>query len=720
MSLRTVTKSVAEKRSLLWLLVGCAAYATVHGALMHAAIFQTAGILWPLTGVAASTAIVWVMLSIPSALVAQRISSHGRMTAAVMAVYLAGAAVVSLAGSIWSHIASRVFLNTPVHPSFTQAFVNQLDLNLFVYLMVVGGVMAGERSRQIIESAQTIVYAQRDIAIVRLRVLAMQLQPHFLFNTLHSIAELVHRDAIAAQSMVRRLSDLLRESLDQAALDAVPLDRELRSLDSYVAIQKMRFGNQLTVDVDVSPDLMKAHVPPLLLQPLVENSIRHGRGSDNGQLHILVRADRDGDRLRLEVDDNGLGPPRAWREGHGLTNTRLRLHHFYSDGARLTLNRSEEGGALATIEVPFSTTTHALPQDPPLEPADVVADRSQTRRSLLIVVTIFALWTTWALVWVFQMVMNAKLADHSVLPPVRWMLRTYLFNAWAWAGLTFAVAWIARKWPVMRARFVVPLLIHGGAVATIIVLLMILRWRLALGMPNTPLLSQGRVNWANWDLLAFTMIVVFTTLIERAKEHRLTELKATRLAAQLTLARIDVLKWQLRPNFLTETLNDIGRFSTTDADRSDELTTRLGDLMRLVLQQVGANHSSVATETEAVEAYIDILGLRAAGRIERRITIDPGAHASMIPTMLLLRLLDQVISDDLVKVERATVTLAVSSDENRITISVSAESLPPVVLDRNPAELRARLDAVFGSSYRLSVDTADARNRLRLDLPVVK
>ena len=193
------------------------------------------------------------------------------------------------------------------------------------------------------------------LAQTRLQMLSMQLQPHFLFNTLNTIAELVHQQPEAAEKMIGGLSRLLRETLHAGAVDRVPLIRELELLEHYIEIQRARFGDRLSVDVAVDQAAREALVPSLLLQPLVENSIKHGIGTRAGMGRIEIAAVRNHGRLRIEVRDDGRGlRDAAVTEGVGLGNCRSRLQALYGPGAfQLDLIGRSGGGVIARIDMPF-------------------------------------------------------------------------------------------------------------------------------------------------------------------------------------------------------------------------------------------------------------------------------------------------------------------------------------------------------------------------------
>ena len=190
------------------------------------------------------------------------------------------------------------------------------------------------------------------LAQSQLQMLRMQLQPHFLFNTLHSISALMHKDVRRADSMIAALSDLLRMSLQNIGAQEVPLQTELEFLQRYMEIMTLRFGERLTVHMDVDPEARDARVPNLFLQPLVENSFRHGFG-DLGAGSIRISVRRDGDMLRCDVVDDGRGLRAGHKEGVGLAATRQRLAHLYGDRQVFSLRGAPGEGVHVTMAIPF-------------------------------------------------------------------------------------------------------------------------------------------------------------------------------------------------------------------------------------------------------------------------------------------------------------------------------------------------------------------------------
>lgn len=202
---------------------------------------------------------------------------------------------------------------------------------------------------------------QTELARAQLQSLKMQLHPHFLFNTLHTISALVHEDQEAAERTIARLSELLRLFLATSTIHEVTLAEELRILDLYLEIERTRFEDRLSVRYDVPPDLRDAMVPNLVLQPLVENAIRHGIGKRSGPGWISIAAEKHGETLVLRVTDNGEGlqhdPDKRPTSGKGLAITRGRLETLYGPNQSLVVCNLQTGGAEARITLPFKTHT---------------------------------------------------------------------------------------------------------------------------------------------------------------------------------------------------------------------------------------------------------------------------------------------------------------------------------------------------------------------------
>jgi two-component sensor histidine kinase len=199
---------------------------------------------------------------------------------------------------------------------------------------------------------------QAQLADARLAALRTQLNPHFLFNTLHAISALVERDPRGVRRMIARLSELLRTTLEGAEEQEIPLRQEIAFIERYLDIMQIRFQGRLEVDMQIEPDAREALVPNLILQPLVENAVKHGVSKLEGIGRITIVGRREGARIVLQVCDNGpafQGELPQAGEGVGLRNTRARLSQLYGSDQSISLRAANGGGLIAEVSFPYHT-----------------------------------------------------------------------------------------------------------------------------------------------------------------------------------------------------------------------------------------------------------------------------------------------------------------------------------------------------------------------------
>lgn len=244
-----------------------------------------------------------------------------------------------------------------------QVGIHYCLMNMIMYWLVVFAHLGWTYHKRFHERELQNAELKRELTEARLSALRMQLNPHFLFNTLHAVSALIHDNPEGADRVVARLSELLRLSLDQSRPQEVPLTEELNFLERYLEIEQTRFAERLKIDKQVDSEAEQALVPFLILQPLVENAIRHGIEPRAEAGHLGISAQRKNGTLELRVTDNGVGLGStacpAATEGIGLSNTRSRLQHLYGKQFRFELTDGQEGGLEARIEIPFRTRAAA-------------------------------------------------------------------------------------------------------------------------------------------------------------------------------------------------------------------------------------------------------------------------------------------------------------------------------------------------------------------------
>jgi two-component system, LytTR family, sensor kinase len=236
------------------------------------------------------------------------------------------------------------------------------DWEMMTYWAIVGISHAILYYRESRARAVRGAHLETRLIEARMSALQQQLHPHFLFNTLHAISALMHKDVHAADRTLMQLSDLLRITLEHLGHHQVPLEAELSALSKYIQIEQTRFGDRLNVRFDVNPETLDIRVPSLLLQPLVENAIKHGVARRAGPGHIDISARRDGDKLLLEVRDDGVGLSEdaltALQKGIGVSTTHARLQHLFGADFRFEFHRLPQGLAVI-IALPWRTSINS-------------------------------------------------------------------------------------------------------------------------------------------------------------------------------------------------------------------------------------------------------------------------------------------------------------------------------------------------------------------------
>jgi signal transduction histidine kinase len=228
-------------------------------------------------------------------------------------------------------------------------------LTIYWTTLVVAHALQYYRGQR--ESEKRTAQLAAQLAQAQLQALKMQIHPHFLFNTLNSIAALLHQDVEVADRMIARLGDFLRLTLQRSDAQTTDFAQELEFLRCYLDIERTRFADRLVVATEVEPQTLNLAVPNLILQPIVENAIRHGVARQTTAGNITIRAFQKSDRLIVQVEDNGPGlgtNPNGTNSGIGLSNTRARLAQHYGEDYRLEIVNAENRGVIVTLDIPAS------------------------------------------------------------------------------------------------------------------------------------------------------------------------------------------------------------------------------------------------------------------------------------------------------------------------------------------------------------------------------
>jgi two-component system LytT family sensor kinase len=314
--------------------------------LLSLALWWSWGLLTPLI-LAADRRLPFSDKQLPRRIAAHLLASV-LFTLAYVYVHAAVRAVVGVGA--WSALSGTQLLANALRGMFLWSWL--------VYWLIVGAWQAYQYYQRYLSSELSMERLERRFSEARLNALRMQLDPHFLFNALNTISSQVERDPKLARGMIEHLGLLLRLSLDSKDRQEVPLAEEIAFLDHYLAIQKIRFGDHLTIDIRIAPEVERASVPSLFVQPLVENAIRHGISRRSSGGTVIVSAERVANRLEIRVVDDGVGLPLGWSlensSGLGLSVTRERIAALHPNGAsHFAVRRRAAGGTEVEIALPL-------------------------------------------------------------------------------------------------------------------------------------------------------------------------------------------------------------------------------------------------------------------------------------------------------------------------------------------------------------------------------
>ncbi len=289
-------------------------------------------------------------------------------------VHLLTSTLLSFASGIAGHLTLYfkygVALGRPYNFQNSLRFaVSNYSEAMGIYLLVASLAYAYSYYQRYRQGELRASRLEAQLSQAQLQALKMQLHPHFLFNTLHSISALLHKDTQGARKMITRLGDFLRLTLENAGTQEVTLKQEMEFLRCYLEIERIRFQDRLTTHVQVDPEALDTHVPNLILQPIVENAIRHAVATRSTPGEIEIRAKQEKGFLRIRIRDNGPGLPMnrstesLFKKGLGLANTQTRLDRLYGARHRFELANDPKGGLAVTLEIPSARENGTAPHD---------------------------------------------------------------------------------------------------------------------------------------------------------------------------------------------------------------------------------------------------------------------------------------------------------------------------------------------------------------------
>ena len=578
-----------------------------------------------------------------------------------------------------------------MRPALVGMLGRLLDYYVFLYALLVALARAATWHRAYVERARHALLAEARLARARLAYLQRQLQPHFLFNALNVTAELTQEAPSVAERMLRQLARLLRAATAHLTEAEVPLRDELHVLDAYVDVQRTRFGDALTVAYDFDPRTMDQLVPAFVLQPLVENAIRHGLASGCGRVGVRTALLADG-RVRLQVTNDGTDATRLERpaggHGIGLRNTRDRLAQLYGAWHRFDIHHDPTTGTTVELELPAraaaadrgsrpTATTRVVPDAPPLDAAIVVelAPGSAARRDAMPVPVpvpvpdgttsavpaandvvpeagadapvspglhipfawIAVFWLACALCWCVQVALMALGGIARPDEPRNYLVQ--FVGAGAWAVMTPGVLWLARRVRLARERWPLALVVHLLVCAAVAVGQVTVT---RLVFPDAgPLFTSAIVFPLTLNGVIYAALVAWSHARDFSLWQRERAVATARLEVDLEQTRVRSVALELRPDFVAGVLTGAADVAVAHPDRAEAIVERLADLLRALLDDGNATRApTVREELGLLEQSLALLSLTAGRPVRLHSSVPADLQRASLGAGALRRIVD--------------------------------------------------------------------------------
>lgn len=553
-----------------------------------------------------------------------------------------------------------------------------LDINLAAVGLVTALLYLRQQQRVQVARERWLLTLDARLSDARCRFLAFQLHPHFLFNALNMVAALTEESASQAAQMLRNLRTLLDASARQSSQPWVSLRDELEVLDAYLAIVTARHAEVLDVHRRVSAEALEACIPPLALQPLMENAIRHALAASDVSCFVRLDAEVREGRLHVVITNSRAehAVPLAGL-GIGMRNTRERLARLYHDAFALALDMSH-GRATLSLEVPFRDVRSLRdPDAASADPADTqpvttlgaeVLRRFSTARPPLIAASIVAFWLTAWLFWSYQMFyFRHTLGDYSMSAIDGGTADFY--SALVWIGLTPFVLVIGRILPVQGPGWPIRAVAHGGfAVGASVLHLWVL---ITFGaVMETSVLAGSLLNQLLLNCLVYALLV--TTMHLRAAFEWLRErhTAARRLEAELAQAQWDALSAEAQPVLIAAALQAVAVEMEADPVRAEESVLTLADALRMLLRSTDQADVDLGGAMDALRAVLSLQAL--AYGVAPALVMRAGAAVGLrvSPTKLI------AVSREMVASPLARELVIDSEVEDDGTVSLVGTALP--------------------------------------------
>jgi two-component system, LytTR family, sensor kinase len=492
-------------------------------------------------------------------------------------------------------------LTVPFYVTFL--YFADVEAVRYVASLMLGRVLRA--SHELARKERRAAQLKNAVAHAQLHYLNLQLQPHFLFNALGSISELAHEAPAVAARMVDHLASLLRYATQPRLSQEVTLREELAALSPYLEIQRMRFPDWLSISERIEPAAEDAMIPRMLLQPLVENAIRHGLSNRKFGGLIVFGASVHGDDLVLSVHDNGAGlsPQSGTRGlGIGLSNIRERLATLYGDRQSLDLLSHDEGGVEVVLRIPLRRSLvqaadidlGAETEDQPYVP-DEPSHAWQLVRNWIVAGVLLTLLS------LFYIAIRNPASPEPALD----IIRRHVIHAALWIALTPIVLWLARRFPVSRQKAALTLALHV-VTGTLVAISHVAVSRLLGGGELRPLFSGYFIDSIFWNLTAYGILLAVAQRSSIEGWIRERDVAAAQMQAELTSARLSSVMVELRPDFLLDALARLRHLVTLDPPKAEALLANLAEFLRLTMESLGRDKASDERRFDLHTAYAKV------------------------------------------------------------------------------------------------------------------
>jgi hypothetical protein len=566
-------------------------------------------------------AVYWTVITVPIAAWHRRVRVSGRSAAGMLGMHLPLLVLATLGDTLVTRLSLRYFAGITPPAPFIATLTFFIDFDTLCYLAVIvvvdalvarDAALAGERRATRLEGLLT---------RARLEYLEAQLQPHFLFNALGAVSELAYEAPATALRVLRQLALIFRTALS-ARPGEVTLGEELVAIEPYLDIQRLRFPDWLRIDYNVGGDTLDCLVPRFVLQPLVENAIRHGLTGRVAAGCIEISSRLTDDRLVLRVADNGVGLRQVVsRSGYGigLTNVRDRLTTLYGAGDQLRLFDAPGGGAVAEVALPArrSIDVSAATALGPL-PEDLVAtlggngdaevfDATTSRAPLRMVAVQAAIWIVCGLLWTAQSYAYLRIRNRLGSYTLPWLAAYDVSAALLWGAVTPLIFAATSRFPFTRRSIAsrLPFYLAGTAVFAVLHAAILSR----LFTPKAAFWSVANTNTFILNFLILAVLVCIghrRQLIEWMRERERT---ASMLSAELQNARHRAMRMQAIPPVVLSALDRVieAVSAAPSPRRTEQLLARLGDYLRVAIEcsdehgVTGAREQSLARSLSHLE-----------------------------------------------------------------------------------------------------------------------